>query len=960
MIDTFVKKKETAKNYPYQTFESDPLNTRIYTLDNGLKVYLSVNNEEPRIHTSLAFKAGSKHDPPETTGLAHYMEHMLFKGTSDFGTQDWAKEEALLTQIADLYEKHRNTQDAQEKLEIYKEIDRLSFEASHYAIPNEYDKMISSLGAKGTNAYTSKEKTVYLNDIPANELERFLILESNRFRKLVLRLFHTELETVYEEFNRSLDNDYVKSWNSIYEDMYPTHPYGIPILGKAEHLKNPSMYNIYEFFSAHYRPNNAALCLSGDFDPDETIKMVDKYFGAWEPKETPAFTFTPEAPIDSPRISENVGSQTEHLYLSYRFDGAHTDDFLMIQLISHLLYNSVAGLIDINLVQKQKVLSAASFASVMQDYSHHVFYGLPKQGQTLEEVKDLLLEQVEKVKEGAFEEWLIEAVVNHLKYERTRNIRKNAHRCRYMLEMFILDLDYQEATHFLDRMGAVTKEQVIEFAKKRYLNNYVCSFKRQGVDNQAPKVDKPPLTPLEINRNVDSAFHQAFKEVPSSSFKPVFLDYEKQIQRFKVSKNGQEIPFAYIKNGTDDVFQLYYILDMGSHHHDDLNLALKYLTYLGTEKYSSADIQKQTFRYGVDLKAYTRSRKAYIYLGGLEKSLEEGLELLEHVLANVQPNKEAYDKMVEGMIKQRHDQKLSKDTILHSAMYNHAVYGKESPFTDIQSEETLRAKDPQVLCDLLRSLLQYPLRMFYFGQKSQEEIATIFKKHHAFLPKENRYPERKVYVEQPTEKNQVFLVDYEQTQVEIMLIAKRGLYDAKIHAARSIFNEYFGAGLSSIVFQEVREAKALAYSAYAWYTNPSFQDKSHFINAYIGTQTDKLQEAIDVFLYLINNMPHAVRQFESAKEAALKKIESERFLYDKVFWDYENAKNRGLTEDIRKQMYEEIKKMTLDDLQAFFDQHIKGSVFNYLIIGKLDRLDKSIVEKLGEVKELSLEEIFNY
>ncbi len=959
MIDTFITKKEVAQNYPFERFEGDPMNTQIYTLDNGLKVYLSVNKDEPRIYTSIAFKAGSKNDPPETTGLAHYMEHMLFKGTAHFGTQNWEKESELLTQIADLYEAHRQTDSVEKKLEIYKEIDRLSSEASQHAIPNEYDKMVSSLGAKGTNAYTAKERTVYLNDIPANELERWCILESNRFNRLVLRLFHTELETVYEEFNRALDNDYVKSWQSIYEGLYPTHPYGIPILGKAEHLKNPSMYNIYNFFSDYYRPNNGAICLSGDFDPKEAIQLIDKYFGAWEPVKTPPFSFTPEKGIESPIVLENVGSQTEHLYLAFRFNGAHTDDFMMIQLISNLLFNEVAGLIDTDLLQKQKVLDSASWATVMKDYSQHVLFGIPKSGQTLEEVRDLVLAQLDKIKKGEFEEWLIEAVINHLKYDRTRKIRKNQHRAQYMVEMFALDLNYEEALLFLDKMSKVTKEQVVEFANQHYGDNYVCVFKRQGVDNDKPKVEKPPITSLEINRNTDSLFYQEFKKITSKSSEPVFLDYSK-IEQVQLNKNDRDIKLSYIHNNLDDIFELYYILDIGYQHTKDLDLALKYFSFLGTEKYSAVDIQKEIFRYGLDFKTYTRDRKAYIYLSGLNSSLVEGIALLEHTLANIIADQEAYDEMIEDIIKKRADQKLAKNEILDKALYNYAVYGPQSYYTDIYSEKELREKDPESLCQVLRSLVQYPIRMFYYGPQSADETKNILEEKHAFITPVQPYPERVVYEQLETTQNKVFLVDYEQTQVEIMLVARRGLYNPKLQAARTIFNEYFGAGLSSIVFQEVREAKALAYSAYAWYTNPRFKDAAHFINAYIGTQTDKLGEAIEVFLYLINNMPHATHQFESAKHAALKKIESERILRDYIFWDYENAKNRGLTEDIRKSMYEEIQNMTLDDLQTFFDENIKGSTFNFLILGKLERLDYSILEKLGEVQELTLEQIFNY
>ena len=220
-VEKYKVQQITENGYTYETVTNDPLKMRLYTLENGLKVYLSVNKDEPRLQTCIAVKAGSTYDPAETTGLAHYLEHMLFKGTDMVGTLDWQKESALLEVISELYEKHRMTDDAEEKIAIYKEIDSVSTEASKYAIANEFDKMVSAIGAKGTNAFTSNEQTVYINDIPSNELEKWVKLESERMSKLVLRLFHTELESVYEEFNRGQDNDSRKMYHSLLQNLFP-------------------------------------------------------------------------------------------------------------------------------------------------------------------------------------------------------------------------------------------------------------------------------------------------------------------------------------------------------------------------------------------------------------------------------------------------------------------------------------------------------------------------------------------------------------------------------------------------------------------------------------------------------------------------------------------------------------------------------------------------------------------
>ena len=232
--------------YTYQQVEGDETGVRIYKLNNGLTVYLAQNDDAPRIQTYIPVRTGSNNDPSDNTGLAHYLEHMMFKGTSKLGTLDWEKEKVLLDQISDLYEQHKAEQNPEKKKEIYRKIDEISQEASQYAIANEYDKAISSLGATGTNAHTWLDETVYKNNIPNNELEKWLKIEKERFSGLVLRLFHTELESVYEEFNRAQDNDVRLVNYALMEALFPKHPNGQQTtLGKSEHLKNPSMKAIH-------------------------------------------------------------------------------------------------------------------------------------------------------------------------------------------------------------------------------------------------------------------------------------------------------------------------------------------------------------------------------------------------------------------------------------------------------------------------------------------------------------------------------------------------------------------------------------------------------------------------------------------------------------------------------------------------------------------------------------------
>ncbi|MEG1555306.1 MAG: pitrilysin family protein [Bacteroidales bacterium] len=291
------------QKYEWTAINGDPLQARIYTLDNGLKVFLTVYKDAPRIQCYIPVKVGSKNDPKETTGLAHYFEHLMFKGTPDFGTTDWAKESVMIKQIEDLFELYRVEKDQAKRNDLYHLIDSISYEASKLAIPNEYNKIMKYIGSQGTNAGTSNDYTIYIENIPSNQLENWAIVQADRFMSPVLRLFHTELETVYEEKNMSLTNDGRKANEVMLAALYPNHPYGQQTtLGESEHLKNPSMKNIREFYEKYYVANNMAVCLSGDFDFDEAIAIIDKHFGKLPDKKLPPFIITPEVPITQPIV----------------------------------------------------------------------------------------------------------------------------------------------------------------------------------------------------------------------------------------------------------------------------------------------------------------------------------------------------------------------------------------------------------------------------------------------------------------------------------------------------------------------------------------------------------------------------------------------------------------------------------------------------------------------------------
>ena len=950
------EKQTDASGYNYETVSNDPTGLRLYTLENGLKVYLSKNTDEPKIQTYIAVRAGSNYDPKESTGLAHYLEHMVFKGTHKIGTADWEKEKVYLDKIADLYEKHRAETNPAKKLVLYKEIDKTSLEASNYSIANEYDKMTASLGATGTNAHTWFEETVYKNKIPANELDKWLDLEAERFGTLVLRLFHTELEAVFEEFNRGQDNDGRKSYAAMLKGLFPNHPYGQQsTIGTAAHLKNPSLIDINNYFDKYYVPNNMAVVLVGDLDFDTTIKKIDATFGKFEKKELAHPILPKEEAITAPIVKEVFGPTSESISIAYRSGGVNSKDEKFVMLADMIMSNGNAGLIDLNLNQKQAVQYAGCSPTFLNDYGYHSFSGAPKIGQTLDEVKDLLLTQIEKLKRGEFDEWMIDAVINDLKLSQTRQYENNTALASAYFNAFIHHENWNDKVKFLDDLKSISKKELVDFANKFYQNNYVVTYKRKGEDKNIVKVSNPGITPVNLNRGKSSEYITQFNNTKSEPLQPQYVDYKTAIKE-TATENG--IKVSYVENEKNDLFDMNIIFDMGSDNDKKLSLAAGYLEYLGTDKYSAEELKKEFYKLGISYYVSAGSDKTYVGLNGLKENLSKGLELLEHLWDNAKADPEAYPKYVAKIYKDRQNGKTQKGNILLGGLMNYAKYGENSRLRDIMQIDELKAINPEELVTLIKGMKNYKQRVFYYGKDVNGAVAALNTNHKVY-GEMKEYPAAKEYVETETGGN-VFFTNYDMVQTEMMFLAKGEPFKAENLAASTLFNTYFGSGLSSIVFQEIRESKSLAYSAYANYSNASKKGNANYVMAYVGTQANKLEQAVDAMMDLMNNMPEAEKQFNAAKESTLKKLAAQRITKSNIFWTYEGLKKRGIDNDHREAMYNTIKKMSMKDLKAFFNKNVKGESYNVMVIGNKKDLNVKSLQKLGKIKELDVDYLFNY
>ncbi|ROH85940.1 insulinase family protein [Chryseobacterium cucumeris] len=951
------KYKETVhtdnNQYDYITVTHDENNVRIYTLKNGLKVFLAQNFDAPRIQTFIPVRTGSNNDPADNTGLAHYLEHMMFKGTSKIGTQNWEKEKELLDQISALYEEHKAEQNPEKKREIYKKIDEVSQEASQYAIANEYDKAISSLGASGTNAHTWFDETVYKNNIPNNELEKWLKIEKERFSEIVLRLFHTELESVYEEFNRAQDNDTRLVNYELMDALFPTHPNGQQTtLGKPEHLKNPSMKAIHKYFDEYYVPNNYAMVLVGDLDFDETIQLIDQYFGTLPYKELPAKTPIIEQPITEVVARTVKSPTTPRTQLAWRTDSYGTREAMLADIVANILSNrGEAGLLDLHINQTQKMLWAQAFSVGLRQYGYFSIVAVPKETQTLEEAKNMVLDEIELIKKGDFPDWMLPAIINDFKLQRMKGLETAEGLATNLYDSYIKGRSWEEELNEMDEYASFTKDDVVNFANEFFKENYVVVNKEKGVNDKLIRVENPGITPVKINRDTQSEFLKEILADKTEDIKPEFIDYQKEI--ITDQRNGKKLSF--VKNKYNDIAQLHFIFPLGSDHDRDLGISTQLLQYLGTDTLSPEDLKKEFFKIGISNDFKTTNNQLTISLSGLEENIEKGIALLQHWMRDVQPDQEIYNQFVGTVLENRQAMKKDKNRII-TALNNYTKLGSNSRFTDVISKEELENSSAEVFTDRMKKLFQYPYQVFFYGKNFEtfkEYIGEYIEPESLQIPAAKLYPE-------PATGGNVYFINYDMVQMEMSKIGKGSEVNPLHFGKINVFNEYFGRGLSSIVFQEMRESKSLAYSAYVSYAANSELNHPDYVTTYIGTQPDKLMIAVDTLNELMNELPEVPIQFENARNAALKQIASTRVTRNNIFFNTLRLQKLNIYHDFRKDIYEQIQQLTFEDIKHFYQTEVKSIHFNTAIIGKKENLDMEAVNKMGIFKEVSLKDIFGH
>ena len=926
------------------------------TLENGLTIYLSPNQEEPRFYAEIITRAGSKHDPATNTGLAHYLEHLLFKGTQSFGTLDFEKEKPLLEQITKLYEQRSHETNETKRADIYKEINRISTEAAELAIPNEMDRAYSDMGGKGINAHTWHEETVYKVDLPSNRLEHWAKIESERFAKPVFRLFHTELETVYEEKNRAIDNKDRLLHREVNNLLFKAHPYGQQsTLGTVEHLKNPSITAIEEFYAKHYVPQNMAICISGDIDPDKTFEIIEKHFSSWENpaplREEPKWE---EAPLAGREFVQVQYLGEEQVLMAFRTAPRFHQDYPALRLVDMILDNSVAGLINLNLVNQQKVRAAGCFPLNYNDYGAHFLMGSPKDDQTLEDVEKLLLEQIEQVKKGEFEDWILPAVINDFKKRQKEDLESNAKRVELMRDAYLAFVEWDVMNGQIAQLEKVTKEDIVRVANKYYGNDYVVGF-RIDEQHDLPSIEKPMIDPLKIDPDKESDFMQSVSEIPFQAFTPKFIKKNEDYQVIQISEGIQLI---HANNPLNDLFTLEVRMEIGNDHQPILTLIKRLLDRAGAGKLSSDELKIEWYKLATEFGFGVREHFSTFSINGLDENLDESLNLAQQHMLSPKISDETWNE-TKGIILSERDDEQKDPRALSNALAHFHRYGSESRYLKRPSDADLNASTVASLTKTLLGAFEVKRTILYHGPRSAEEIVATIK--NGFLGKKpskdspTSIPNRSL----SPEANQVFFLQKEMAQAQVRLEFAAGTYDEAKAPLGQLYNEYFGGGMAGLVFQELREARALAYSAWAHFFTPSRPQDENILVGAIGCQADKTIEAVNAFIELLDEMPINQTRWDSAHAAILSAYRTNPISSRSIPGFAYDFNALGLEDDPRSNRYDSLQKADINALRGFYEKEIQPKSILLSIVGDSKKIDLNELKKIGPLTEVKPEQLFN-
>ncbi|MGV3630360.1 MAG: M16 family metallopeptidase [Bacteroidota bacterium] len=926
---------------------ADPLKTTQYTLQNGLTVMLTENHNTPQIFGVVAVKAGGKNDPKDATGMAHYLEHMLFKGTEEMGTWDFKSEKVHLDKIEAYYEELGKTTDEAQRAEIQKKINDEAILAGKYAIPNEMDRMLSEIGGTNVNAFTTEDFTAYHNEFPSNKLEHWLKIYDHRFEKPVFRLFQSELETVYEEKNRSMDSPFSEVIDQFNKNFWKKHPYGQqPIIGHTEHLKNPSLQKMYDYFNTYYVANNMVLALSGDFDTQEAIRLIEMYFSDWEVGNVPVFPEYPEEEFKGKETVEIKATPIKAMLRGYRAPKNNHPDQLKLQIANYMLSNGEgSGLLDM-LGTDGKLSYAGVMPMEYNDYSASIVFAVPKiVGQDFAEAEKLVDEQLDLLRKGSFDQLFFEGAKTSLIKDFERQLERNDSRALMLITAFTANVSWDAYLKNYLELKSITKEDIVSVSNKYYGQNYLALYSRMGTPKK-DKLSKPAFEPVIPVDGKVSEFAKEWRQTETPAIQAKFVDFQNDI---KTEKLAELVTLKTVNNPYNQIFNLEFSWGMGTDHNALLFYLPAYLNKLGTTTKNATEFKKALFEVGASMNFHATDNTFRLSVEGVDSKYDETVALVMDFLKNCKEDPKAI-KILANEIKS--DRKMSNEDLgqLLAATQAFALYGKDSRFLRELSVKEIEKITAQQFTDLYRECMSYELKLFYIGTKSTAEAAKAVR---AIVdiqaPVKAKLAKRELPKQGFDSPKVYFLNDKKAVQSQITFALESTPMKTDVIGNMKAFNLYFGADMSSLVFQEIREFRSLAYSTSARYQMADKPGQNNSFYAYVGCQGDKTPEAIQVMNELISNMPVKREREDGIRSSLISDAKTSRPGFRELIYTVEKWEEMGFGQDPNKNLLTYFSDLSFDQIESFYNQEIKGRTMQIFVVGNSGKFDTKILEKYGKV-----------
>ncbi len=945
-----------------------------YKLQNGLTVYLWVDKEKPNVYGQLTVRAGSIDEPADFTGLAHYLEHMLFKGTQEIGALDWEKEKPMYEQIIKLYDEKAKLKDPKKdkakRDELTKKINELSVAASKISKGSEFSTLIQSLGGINLNAYTYYDQTVYHNEFPTHETERWLKLYVDHFTNPVYREFQAEMENVFEELNMRTPSVSYQQYTAMFSHIFKGSTYERDVIGSPEHLKNPSLSPMIKFFEDWYVPNNMGLLLYGNFDPATVKPMIEKTFGKMKYKELPKRVPTVPTPLkNNEKVKVKIGYSP---MIVWGFDGVkkgHPDEF-KIQFMLSLLNNQYnTGLFD-KLSMDGDIQGAGANLMSFRDCGKIVVQAAPyfdvSQYTYASDAatERLIMAEINKLKRGQVPTWLFQSVKDSYLNMVKLFDESESSKISVATESYIYGIPMEDFFNMEQEIKDITIDDIKTVANKYFSGNYLTISFSEG-DPKIQLYDKSNIAKLESPAEEYSKYYKEFTKNPVQAPAPKFTDFS-DIKTEHLFNGGQ---LFYVENKKNDIFSLTLEYKVGTHTDPKLQYAAALMNYAGTmPSQSNNDLRRELSRYGASYSVGINDNSFYISVQGNEKDLDKIMPIVFRLFLMPKLDNKQIEAVMASEVQGRMFEKRIPG-IISAALMQYIQYGDKSPYIDrIPSKELIFMGESGYnflvtnsdLTSAIQKVTSYPVDVHYVGAKPISEVAGILK---------GTVPTQKTVVEaqKPFYRDRVsystpeiyFLPNSDIQQADVTMYFPIGKYDKSEQLNYTAFTRYFGAGgLNTLTFTEIREERSLAYSTYGYAAGNALNNTSWFMGS-TGTQNDKVNIVVDVYMDLLKNMPQYTSYIGELKAQIKSELQSESVSFRQKSMYFESLKKMGYTEDPAKMLYPKAEALTFDDITKFYNEKIKNAPVIIVIHGNPKYIDlKAIESKYGKVNRVPLTKIF--